>query len=120
MQNQADMNDSSLNQSGILSEATDNAKSLTLSKINATQSFVDIYTYMAALGEDMEYVADIMISPAFTYITKLVDGDMFEGDSLSVKNAIKFYLGNYIFEGTDNNSIATIASQIRIGRNDPR
>lgn len=120
MQEQADMNDSSLNQSGILSEATDNAKSLTLSKINATQSFVDIYTYMAALGEDMEYVADIMISPAFTYITKLVDGDMFEGDSLSVKNAIKFYLGNYIFEGTDNNSITTIASQIDVDRNDLR
>lgn len=120
MQNQADMNDSSLNQSGILSEATDNAKSLTLSKINATQSFVDIYTYMAALGEDMEYVADIMISPAFTYITKLVDGDMFEGDSLSVKNAIKFYLGDYVFNGTDDNSIATIASQIRINRNDSR
>lgn len=120
MQNQADMNDSSLNQSGILSEATDNAKSLTLSKINATQSFVDIYTYMAALGEDMEYVADIMISPAFTYIAKLVDGDMFEGDSLSVKNAIKFYLGDYVFNGTDDNSIATIASQIRIDRNDSR
>ena len=119
MQTQADMNDGSLNQSGILSEATDNAKSLTLSKINATQSFVDIYTYMAALGEDMEYVADIMISPAFTYITKLVDGDMFEGDSLSVKNAIKFYLGDYVFNGTDNNSISTIASQIKMDRSNP-
>lgn len=118
MQEQADMNDASLNQSGILSEATDNAKSLTLSKINATQSFVDIYTYMAALGEDMEYVADIMISPAFTYITKLVDGDMFEGDSLSVKNAIKFYLGEYIFEGTDANAVSTITSQVELKRDD--
>lgn len=110
MQNEADKNDSSLTQSGILSEATDNAKSLTLSKINATQSFVDIYTYMSSLGENVEYVADIMISPAFTYITKLVDGDMFDGESLSVKNAINFYLGDYIFAGIDPNSLTTITS----------
>lgn len=65
---------------------------------------------MSALGEDVEYVADIMISPAFTYITKLVDGDMFDGEPLSVKNAINFYLGDYIFEGIDPNSLTTITS----------
>ena len=112
MQNTADENDASLEQSALLSEYTDNAKSLTTSKINASPSFTDIYTYLIQLGNDIESIAKIMGSPAFTYITKLVDGDIFNNKQLSVKNAIKFYLGNYIFEGIDSNSITTILNAV--------
>ena len=112
MQDAADENDASLEQSALLSEYTDNAKSLTTSKINASPSFTDIYTYLIQLGNDIESIAKIMGSPAFTYITKLVDGDVFDNKPLSVSNAIKFYLGDYIFNGIDSNSITTILNAI--------
>jgi hypothetical protein len=77
--------------------ATDNAKELILSKLNATSALVDIYTYLTALGTDTKTIADIMISGSFTYIAKLQEGDLFNSftNNISIENAIRFYLGDY-------------------------
>lgn len=99
MQNEANENDAALTISGILTLATDNAKELILSKLNATSSLVDIYTYLTALGTDTKTIADIMIPGSFTYIAKLQEGDLFDNftRNITIENAIKFYLGEYNF-----------------------
>ena len=97
LQAEADKNDAALTISGILTLATDNAKELILSKLNATSALVDIYTYLTALGTDTETIANIMIPGSFTYIAKLQEGDLFNGftRNITIENAIKFYLGDY-------------------------
>lgn len=97
LQAEADKNDAALTISGILTLATDNAKELILSKLNATSALVDIYTYLTALGTDTKTIADIMISGSFTYIAKLQEGDLFNSftNNISIENAIRFYLGDY-------------------------
>ena len=97
LQAEADKNDAALTISGILTLATDNAKELILSKLNATSALVDIYTYLTALGTDTKTIADIMISGSFTYIAKLQEGDLFNSftNNISIENTIRFYLGDY-------------------------
>ena len=97
LQKKANQNDAALTISGILTLATDNAKELKLSKLNATANLVDIYTYLTSLGTDTKTIADIMIPGSFTYISKLVEGDLFNGftRNISIENAIRFYLGEY-------------------------
>lgn len=97
LQAEADKNDAALTISGILTLATDNAKELILSKLNATSALVDIYTYLTALGTDTKTIADIMISGSFTYIAKLQEGDLFNSftNNITIENAIRFYLGDY-------------------------
>jgi hypothetical protein len=99
MQEEADKNDAALTISGILTLATDNAKELILSKLNATSALVDIYTYLTSLGVDTKTISDIMIPGSFTYIAKLQEGDLFNNftRNITIDNAIKFYLGKYHF-----------------------
>ena len=97
LQNKANKNDAALTTSGILTLATDNAKELKLSKLNATASLVDIYTYLVSLGTDTQTIAKVMMSGSFSYIAKLVEGDIFNSFTrkVSLESAIKFYLGQY-------------------------
>lgn len=81
--------------SGILSSATDNAKLLVLRKINATTAFIDLYTVAIQSGCTFEEAADIIASPIFTAVSRLMDKNIFKSYMFypSLSNAIKFYLG---------------------------
>lgn len=86
--------DSALSISGLLSAATDNAKELILAKINAGSKFVDIYTYLMSVGSSFDSIADIMTSPIFNEVSKLVDTNIFDMSTygFNLKAAIDFYL----------------------------
>ena len=86
--------DACLNLSSLLSAATDNAKELILSKINATSKFVDIYTYLFTLGNDFNTIANIMKSPIFNEVVKLTETNIF--DSTTSQNDLQKALDFYI------------------------
>lgn len=86
--------DACLNLSSLLSAATDNAKELILSKINATSKFVDIYTYLFTLGNDFNTIANIMKSPIFNEVVKLTETDIF--NSITSQNDLQRALDFYI------------------------
>lgn len=72
------MEDSALINSALLSAATDNAKELILSKINANPDMLKIYTYSIVLGIDFNYIADLMTSSTVTAISKLSRNSIFD------------------------------------------
>jgi len=72
------MEDSALINSALLSAATDNAKELILSKINANPDMLKIYTYCIVLGIDFNYIADLMTSSTVNAISKLSKDSIFD------------------------------------------
>ena len=86
--------DCALSESGLLSSATDNMKELILPKIQATATFVDIYTSMLSIGVRFSDISKIMTSDAFTELTRLVSSNIFDAttSSYSLKRAIDFFV----------------------------
>ena len=102
--------DATLNLSALLSAATDNAKELILSKINATSNFVDIYTYLTSIGTPLKDISDIMLSPIFLQISKLSDTNIFDSSTYkyNVTHAINFYLGKSLLPEVDSSSVKAL------------
>lgn len=90
--------DCALELSGLLSSATDNAKLLILSKINATTKFIDIYTVALQMGCTFEEVASLMTHPIFNAMSRLVGSNILKPyrGNYRVDQVIDFYLGENI------------------------
>ena len=86
--------DCAMELSGLLSAATDNAKELILSKINATSKLIDIYTVGLQSGCTFDEISDIMTSPIVNAVVRLADNNIFKSyqKTYKLKDAIDFYL----------------------------
>ena len=71
--------DVALTLSALLSLATDNAKELALSKLNAGTKMLGMYVYGLSIGMNFNDVANIMMSPVGNVIKGLLDDDVFSG-----------------------------------------
>lgn len=89
--------------SELLSSSTDNAKELTLSKINATMSFINIYTYLLTTGIEFNKIVNIMTSNIFNNISQVAQLNIFDPDTYGFKltSAIKFYLNKDVLPFVD-------------------
>lgn len=72
-------NDAALVLSALLSLATDNAKELALSKLNASTKTIGMYIYGITIGMDFRDIAKLLMSDAGGVITSLLEGDVFTG-----------------------------------------
>lgn len=72
-------NDAALTLSALLSLATDNAKELALSKLNASTKTIGMYIYGITIGIDFKDIAKILMSPTGSIVTSLLEGDVFTG-----------------------------------------
>ena len=70
-------NDAALTLSALLSLATDNAKELALSKLNASTKTIGMYIYGITIGMDFKDIAKILMSPTGSIVTSLLEGDVF-------------------------------------------
>lgn len=115
-------NDATLSLSALLSAATDNAKELILSKINATSKFVDIYTYCLTLGIPFNQIADIMKSPIFNEVVKLTESNIFNKDTFkyNLEKALDFYIDRKILPGVDKDVLNLVSHGRLSGLNDYR
>ena len=84
--------DAAMGLSGLLSAATDNAKELLLSKLNATSEFVDFYTGQIAVGKSLLGISKSLVSDVFGLIQKFTTPTMFfdAGSFPNVSQAISF------------------------------
>jgi hypothetical protein len=64
--------------SELLSAATDNAKELILSKINAGTNLARMYLHLIIMGFHINDIAAFMISPAVSLINDLSEANMFD------------------------------------------
>lgn len=69
--------DIALTLSALLSLATDNAKELALSKLNAGIKMLGMYVYGLSIGMKFDDIADILMSPVGNVIKSLLDQDKF-------------------------------------------
>ena len=69
--------DAALVLSALLSLSTDNAKELTLSKLNATTKTIGMYIYGISIGMDFRDIAKLLMSNTGEIITRLLDSNVF-------------------------------------------
>lgn len=67
----------------LLSAATDNAKELILSKINAGQQMADIYIHLLILGYNIDDIVAFMTSPSMKIISPLLAGNIFDNTNFN-------------------------------------
>lgn len=93
LQDISDSTDAAETLSELISSATDNAKELTLAKINATSKFADIYTYLISIGTPFTEITEIMMSPIFNQVAQIADSNIFDSNTwgFNLKSALKFY-----------------------------
>ena len=84
--------------SSLLSAATDNAKELILSKINASQSTVDLFCSMLGSGYSLENILNTFSSRLFTIADALTKSNLYTGSDSSKTLAKAIDFVNY--EGT--------------------
>lgn len=82
--------------SQLLSAATDNAKELILSKINAGSDLAGCYLHLIMMGFSIYDITSFMISPAVSNVHSLATSNMFDNYrfNISVKNAINILRGD--------------------------
>lgn len=96
--------------SELLSAATDNAKELILSKINAGTNLARMYLHLIIMGFHINDIASFMISPAVSLINDLSEANMFDEYmySIRVQDAAQIVRGNIspakFFIGTSKNA----------------
>jgi len=73
-------NDAAITLSALLSLATDNAKELQLSKLNATTKTLGMYIYGLSIGMDFKEIANAMMSPVGLMISELLNGNVFSNN----------------------------------------
>lgn len=80
--------------SAVVSAATDNAKELILSKINATSKFADIYTLLISTGMTFQDISSFMMSPIFNLVDSFSASTVFNSSSkfTQVDRVIRFIL----------------------------
>lgn len=88
--------DSVLNISALINSATDNAKELTLAKINATQDTIDIYNALIMAGIPIKETVKIMKSNIMDKLIIRSKKDMFHPESMqfNLQSMISMYRGN--------------------------
>ena len=98
LENRSNKVDAALSQSGLLSSATDNMKELILPKINATSDFADIYTTLLATGIPFARIAQLMTSPVFTEMSKMVKSNILDNTSngYNLERILDFYLNRRV------------------------
>lgn len=82
--------------SELLSAATDNAKELILSKINAGTNLARMYLHLIIMGFHINDIAAFMISPAVSLINDLSEANMFDEYmyNIRVQDAAQIVRGN--------------------------
>ncbi len=83
--------------SQLLSAATDNAKELILSKINAGTNLARCYLHLIMMGFDISDIASFMISPVVSIVNDLSTANMFDEYmfKVSIDDAIKILRGDF-------------------------
>lgn len=83
--------------SQLLSAATDNAKELILSKINAGTNLARCYLHLIMMGFDISDIAAFMISPVVSIVNDLSTANMFDEYmfKVSIDDAIKILRGDF-------------------------
>lgn len=86
-------NDAALTLSALLSLATDNAKELALSKLNAGTKTIGMYIYGISIGMDFKDIAKLLMSPTGNLVTSLLDGNSFRGEkeTIQVADIFKYF-----------------------------
>lgn len=87
--------DTVLNLSALINSSTDNAKELTLAKINATQDTIDVYNALVMAGCNIKEISEIMTSPIINVLINRSHKNAFrpESESFSLVKMIDFYAG---------------------------
>ena len=100
--------------SELISAATDNAKLLILSKVNASTKFADIYTYLLGMGKSFEDISKIMMSPIFNIVASYAQTDLYDGTRRtgSLENALQFVLNRRTLDGIDNNKFVWLLTNV--------
>lgn len=82
--------------SALLSAATDNAKELILSKINASQSTIDLFCSMLGTGYSIKEILDVFSSPWFTLADTLMKNNLYaqSDNTKTLGRVIDFITGN--------------------------
>lgn len=125
---------SAIQNAAMLSVAVDNAKDLSLGKINAGPAMLGMYAYGITLGIDVVTLAKIINSPQGRAISKALSGNVFTGDMgfSSALQAINFLNGQNLtrfltqFDYADNRGSKTLfnafkniaAKKLSIDQND--
>ena len=125
---------SAIQNAAMLSVAVDNAKDLSLGKINAGPAMLGMYAYGITLGIDVVTLAKIINSPQGRAISKALSGNVFTGDMgfSSALQAINFLNGQNLtrfltqFDYADNRGSRTLfnafkniaAKELFINQND--
>ena len=125
---------SAIQNAAMLSVAVDNAKDLSLGKINAGPAMLGMYAYGITLGIDVVTLAKIINSPQGRAISKALSGNVFTGDMgfSSALQAINFLNGQNLtrfltqFDYADNRGSKTLfnafkniaAKELSIDQND--
>lgn len=83
--------------SQLLSAATDNAKELILSKINAGTNLARCYLHLIMMGFDISDIASFMTSPVVSIVDDLSTANMFDEYmfKVSIDDAIKILRGDF-------------------------
>lgn len=71
--------------STMMTLATDNAKELLLARLNAIDENIDLYTYLFATGKTFTEAADIMMSPVFSLVQRLMSKNIFKPGSKELR-----------------------------------
>ena len=98
--------------SGLLSLSTDNAKELSLSKLNATTKTLGMYVYGLTIGMQFNDIADILMSPVGDTILQLLEGNVFTGQQEFSRVGKPLF--NYIENGPNLNKYLTRTSRTQI------
>lgn len=96
--------------SAVISAATDNAKELILSKLNATEEFADIYTYLLSTGEQFKDIAAFMTSPQMGVVRKYLAKSFLEPNVgfRDLTNAVKFVLNESTLSPIPNRTFVSL------------
>ena len=81
--------------SNLMSAATDNAKLLDLSPLNATGNILNLYCYLVSIGESLEDAANLFTSKIFNIVNKFVPHNIFETDTSeysALRDALNFLM----------------------------
>ena len=80
--------------SQVLSAATDNAKELILSKINAGEKLAKMYLFLISVGMDINDIVAFMINDVSSVIDELSEENIYDDFNISINDAIKLVKGN--------------------------
>ena len=77
LENSTDESDAAIALSALMSLATDNAKELQLSKLNAGMKTISMYIYGLSIGMSFKSISDIMLNDFVDTCAKLMEGNRF-------------------------------------------